>query len=165
MAAREVFGGRLDPACLGQAPGQRNMSCLSLVLSNRSTGSNQGAHGQIGRSVQGDGTSSCGWGAFKEAGADPCSRTQPWISTPVWESPGRGPKLSLGELSGVLLLICPMSVLCSGICSWPALMTGQMGKYSVPERLFYVCRLSFFFLPCMCPKHCKIWGIWPTGTG
>lgn len=36
----EVFGGRLDPACLGQAPGQRNRSCLSLVLSNRSMGSN-----------------------------------------------------------------------------------------------------------------------------
>ena len=35
----EVFGTRLDPACLGQAPGQGAIYCLSLVLSDRSMGS------------------------------------------------------------------------------------------------------------------------------
>lgn len=121
-----------------------------------------GAHAQIGPCVRGDGSSTCSWGhqgAFKEAGADPCSRTKPWISIPVLESPGRGPKLqtdmSLGELSGILLLICPMSVLCSGICSWPALVTGQMGKYSVPERFSYVCMLSLFSFCACAPSVAK----------
>lgn len=122
-----------------------------------------GADKQIGGCVQWDGSSSHGWGhrdAFREAGADPCSRTQPWISTPVWESPHRGPKLHtdmfLEELSEVLLLICPMCMLCSGTCSWPALVTGQIGKYSGPERFFLCLYAVCFFLPCMCPKHCKM---------
>lgn len=44
---------------------------------------------QVGRRVRWDGSSSHGWrdsGAFKGAGADPCSRTQPWILNPVWEA-------------------------------------------------------------------------------
>lgn len=51
---------------------------------------------------------------------------------------GRGPELHtatcLGELWWVLRLTYPMPMLCSGTCSWPPLETGQVGRYSGPER-------------------------------
>lgn len=73
---------------------------------------------QVGKRVQWDDSSSHGWGdrgAFKEAGADPCS----------------------------------------GTCSWPPLETGQMGRYSGPERLSCIIMLSFIFFHAGAPSIAK----------
>lgn len=138
----ERFLGKTWSWCLGQAPGQRNRSCLSLVLSNRSTGSNG--------CTQADWTICLGgWLQEPWLGASGCIQGG-WSRCPQQNSVlnfnpsvGRSRQRSqnaywhvLGRALRDILLICLMSMLCSDICSWPTSVTAQMGKYSGQKKIF-----------------------------
>lgn len=106
---------------------------------------------QVGRHVRWDGSSSCGWrdrGAFKGAGADPCSRTQPWILNPVWEVQAEALNCILPrawESSGGYCYL-PTPCLCSALA--PALgHAWRQDRWedilAQKDFLMFVCRLLF----------------------